>query len=575
MDASSMKAGQVVAGRYRLEARLGVGGMGEVWSAVHIGTGRDFAIKFMHAHAAASQSARQRFSREARASAKINHPNIIDVFDVGEMEDGVLYLVMELLSGVSLADALHAEPALSIQDLLAVLLDTAQALAAAHAVGIVHRDVKPANIFLHKERGTGFSFAKILDFGISKFTDDDQGTKTGSILGSPRYMSPEQTRSAAAADPKADIWALGVVLFEGLTGTWPHEGDSFSSLVVNICTVPPLSIDAVAPHLPEPLRAIVRECLLPYPERLKSAESFAERVELALEDAQLASMPLPRPLRAAGEGIKSTTGLRVRPPTSMTRSGSGPRSHPSGSPSAASRPPFQPPAPPAWPSGFAPPPYGHPADAAAAAHAYAPSSEPHAAPHPGSLREPLAPEAVAAQPSADPLVSSVSSLNVETIAIESAQRRAAPGPPPAAAPPALPDPAIPPPQARNPNRTLGIAAAVLAITLTGIIIALVSTIRSHPSAAVAPEASVAASGAASPTAAPEARQTASSPHASATPVGVPAPAPRSASSDSAAEPTTPSPASSSPAPDGTSSGARRRTPAGPKRMRVQDLGDGL
>ncbi len=308
-----MKAGQIVAGRYRLEQRLGIGGMGEVWSAGHTGTGRDFAIKFMHAHAAQSENARQRFAREARASAKINHPNIIDVFDVGEMDDGVLYLVMELLDGVSLGDAFYATPPLSVQDFLSILLDTSQALSAAHAVGIIHRDIKPANIFLHKDRSSGLAFAKILDFGISKFTNDDVGTKTGSILGSPRYMSPEQTRSAAAADARADIWAMGVMMFEGLTGTWPHEGDSFSALVVNICTVPPMSIDEAAPQLPESVRSIVRDCLRPIAERMPSTGDLAGRIELALDDPTLASFPLPRPDHGSSEGIKSTTGLRVRP----------------------------------------------------------------------------------------------------------------------------------------------------------------------------------------------------------------------------------------------------------------------
>jgi serine/threonine-protein kinase len=305
-----MKPGEIIAAKYRLKHRLGVGGMGEVWAAQHTATGRDFAIKFMHAHVAASKQARQRFSREARASARINHPNIIDVFDVGELEDGCLYLVMELLDGISLADAFFVQPPISVRDFVSIMLDTSRALSAAHAAGIVHRDIKPGNIFLHRDRSSGLAYAKLLDFGISKFgaSEDDLSTKTGSVLGSPRYMSPEQARSAAAADHRADVWAMGVILFEGTVGTWPHEGDSFSSLVVAIATTPPASIDQMAPHLPDDLRSIVRDALMPIDQRMASAGELAARLEAVLQNEALAAVPLPRPRRDQGEERSFTTG---------------------------------------------------------------------------------------------------------------------------------------------------------------------------------------------------------------------------------------------------------------------------
>jgi len=279
-----MRPGDVLEGKYRLERRLGLGGMGEVWSATHLVSGRDFAIKVMHAHAAASVSARQRFSREARVSAKIHHPCVIDLFDVGATEDGGLYLVMELLEGVTLADVFHGTPTLTLHDFVSVMVDTASALVAAHAASIVHRDIKPSNIFLHRDRVTGLYAPKVLDFGISKFTGvhDSNATRAGTVLGSPRYMSPEQTRSAADADARADLWAVGVILFEGLTGTYPHEGDSFSSLVVAICTKPPASIDALAPTMPESLRSIVRDCLKPVDARIPTAAELTARLEAAL-----------------------------------------------------------------------------------------------------------------------------------------------------------------------------------------------------------------------------------------------------------------------------------------------------
>ncbi len=308
-----MKPGEVIQGKYRLDQRLGVGGMGEVWRATHTGTGREFAVKFMHAHVAASPVARDRFAREARASAQINHPSIVDIFDVGEHDGGTLYLVMELLSGMLLVEALAGDPRLSVRDFLAVMHDVAEALGAAHAAGVVHRDIKPENIFLHRDRATGVSVPRILDFGIGKFAggSGSSATATGALLGSPRYMSPEQTRSATSADGRADLWSCGVILFEGLTGTWPHEGDSFSSLVLAICTTPPASIDTLAPSLPESLRSIVRDCLEPVERRIADAGELAARLAIVLEDPALARMPLPRPLASSAPST-TTTGLRFR-----------------------------------------------------------------------------------------------------------------------------------------------------------------------------------------------------------------------------------------------------------------------
>ncbi|APR84760.1 Serine/threonine protein kinase [Minicystis rosea] len=310
-----MKPGAVIAGKYQLESRLGVGGMGEVWRATHLELGRPFALKFMHAYAAASQTARRRFAREARVSAKINHPNVIEVLDVDELDDGVLFLAMELLEGVSLAEALYAEQPLTVQEFLTVMLDTARALGAAHLADVVHRDIKPGNIFLHRD-ASGFASAKILDFGISKLTgvDDSHHTKSGVVLGSPRYMSPEQTRSAAAVDGRTDIWSLGVILFEGLTGTWPHEGDSFTSLVVAICTSPPASIDQMAPDLPEALRSIVRDCLKPPAERIQSAHELEARLAAVVLDPRFTRVVLPRPQHPPNEMVRSVVSVRVRPP---------------------------------------------------------------------------------------------------------------------------------------------------------------------------------------------------------------------------------------------------------------------
>jgi eukaryotic-like serine/threonine-protein kinase len=299
-----VKQGDLVASKYRLQSRLGQGGMGVVWSAAHVQTGREFAIKFLHpVVAAASEDARRRFLQEARTSARVNHPNIIDILDVGELEDGSLFLVMELLEGMNLGEALRAEPRFNARDLFLIVAGAAMALGAAHAVGVIHRDVKPPNIFLHRDRSLGQVRVKMLDFGVSKVLADGDGmaTHSGSLLGSPRYMAPEQAISATSADGRSDIWSLGVILYEALTGQFPHDGDSSNSLVIAIATKPPKPISQVAPTLPPAIRQLVDDCLLPPQQRIQSAEILVDRIMSTLATLDLSEIPLARPA-----GMKTT-----------------------------------------------------------------------------------------------------------------------------------------------------------------------------------------------------------------------------------------------------------------------------
>ncbi|NUO53929.1 MAG: serine/threonine protein kinase [Polyangiaceae bacterium] len=299
-----MKQGDLVASKYRLQSRLGQGGMGVVWSAAHAQTGREFAIKFLHpVVAAASEDARRRFLQEARTSARVNHPNIIDILDVGELEDGSLFLVMELLEGMNLGEALRAEPRFNARDLFLIVAGAAMALGAAHSVGVIHRDVKPPNIFLHRDRSLGQVRVKMLDFGVSKVLADGDGmaTHSGSLLGSPRYMAPEQAISATSADGRSDIWSLGVILYEALTGQFPHDGDSSNSLVIAIATKPPKPISQVAPTLPPAVRQLVDDCLLPPQQRIQTAEVLVDRMMSTLATHDLSEIPLARP-----SGMKTT-----------------------------------------------------------------------------------------------------------------------------------------------------------------------------------------------------------------------------------------------------------------------------
>ena len=295
----AVKSGDLVGSKYRLVTRLGQGGMGAVWSAQHVQTGREFAIKFLHAFVAqGSDDARHRFMQEARASARVNHANIIDIFDVGETEDGTLYLVMELLDGMSLSDAFRAEPAFTLREILVLMVGAAHALGAAHAAGIVHRDVKPLNIYLHRDRNSNSVRPKVLDFGVSKVAlgeDDGHTTQIGSLLGSPRYMAPEQAVSAAAADGRSDIWSLGVILYEAITGRFPHEGDSSNAIVIAIATRAPTPILEVAPTIPRPLAELIDACLKPADQRIQQAETLAERLEQIVSTHDLTDFRVARP----------------------------------------------------------------------------------------------------------------------------------------------------------------------------------------------------------------------------------------------------------------------------------------
>jgi eukaryotic-like serine/threonine-protein kinase len=265
---------QIVAGKYRLNLLLGSGGMAEVWSATNTFTEREVAIKFLSHRVSKTPEATTRFLKEAKVSARVNHPNIIDVIDVGQTEEGQLFIVMELLTGFSLETALRRQmPRMTMYELAIVMADVGEALAAAHKAGIVHRDLKPTNIFLHVAKVAGASASrpgrsttKLLDFGVSKFLEDDGDhaiTIAGTVLGSPLYMSPEQARGEANIDGRTDIFAFGSILFEALSGRRAYDARNFNALIVKIATSTPKSIDEHAPHVPESIRRVVRACMEP------------------------------------------------------------------------------------------------------------------------------------------------------------------------------------------------------------------------------------------------------------------------------------------------------------------------
>jgi serine/threonine-protein kinase len=299
-----METGQTIAGKYRLNRLLGTGGMASVWSATNIFTEREFAIKFMLPQVARTPEAARRFLLEAKVSARINHPNIIEVIDVGQAEDSSLFLVMELLTGTSLDVAVRRRtPAMSVHDFMILMRDVAEALAAAHRSGVIHRDLKPTNVYLHTDRD-GRTVPKILDFGVSKILEEENNTAltmVGTVLGSPLYMSPEQAMGAEGIDGRTDVFAFGSILFEALSGQRAFDGPNFNALIVTIATTEPKRIDDVAPDLPEALRMLVRQCMVTdKTKRLASFDRIVEQLNAMMGDLAKSDIRLPQPHRSEG-----------------------------------------------------------------------------------------------------------------------------------------------------------------------------------------------------------------------------------------------------------------------------------
>ncbi|MBK8251789.1 MAG: serine/threonine protein kinase [Polyangiaceae bacterium] len=259
--------GQIIAGKYEVDRILGQGGMGVVVSAHHIALQQKVAIKFLLPQALAVPGAAPRFLREARSAVAIQSEHVARVLDVGAVDGGPPYMVMEYLTGSDLRNVLEQAGRLSIAQALDYVLQACEAIAEAHAIGIVHRDLKPDNIFVTR-RKDGSSLVKVLDFGLSKPTKEDalggptpSLTATHVVAGSPQYMSPEQVRSLKSADHRTDVWALGVILYELLTGQRPFEADSLAGIFAKIAADPPLRPRALKGDLPPGLEAVILRCL--------------------------------------------------------------------------------------------------------------------------------------------------------------------------------------------------------------------------------------------------------------------------------------------------------------------------
>ncbi|NUO54323.1 MAG: serine/threonine protein kinase [Polyangiaceae bacterium] len=266
-------------GRFLLEKELGEGSWGCVWAAHDPATGETAAVKLLREELAGRARQRMRFLREAAIGSRVLHPGLVAVLDVGiEGED--VFIAFERLQGAGLNALLRGDERMPVRIFLDLMRQCADAMRALHAASVVHRDLKPSNLFVHCPDDNDDCVLKILDFGVSKVLAEADGihTQTGSFLGTPRYVSPEHVLSAATVDARTDIWSLGVILFEGLSGTFPHQGADTVELLRNITREPPASLDVLCPALPAILRGLVRDCLKPRVSRTIDAAEIHERL---------------------------------------------------------------------------------------------------------------------------------------------------------------------------------------------------------------------------------------------------------------------------------------------------------
>jgi len=319
--AEDPRVGLLVQGRYRIIRKLGEGGMGSVFEGKHELIGRRVAIKTLHAHFAQNPELVERFHREANAATLVGNEHIIEVTDFGVFDDGSPYIVMEYLEGVELGALLEREGSLPIARLVHIITQICDALSAAHARGLVHRDMKPENVFLIR-RGQDPDFVKVLDFGISKMRtqgDDFKGglTRTGMALGTPYYMPPEQAQGVRDIDQRADVYAVGVIMYRALGGRLPFDAETYPALIIKIMTETPPPLRQLRADVPEALdRHVLKAMARDRQERFQGVEDLALALQpfaaLNLTPHMLASL---RPTPQSGTGTPYTSDLPSRPPT--------------------------------------------------------------------------------------------------------------------------------------------------------------------------------------------------------------------------------------------------------------------
>jgi serine/threonine-protein kinase len=322
--------GQTI-GNYLVTQKLGEGGMGSVYLAEHPGIGKKVALKVLHSEFSTNQEVAQRFFHEAKAVNDIGHPNIVDIVDFGVLQSGrgreqLVYFIMEYLAGATLSQLITAEAPLPPERALGIGLQVADALSASHKCGIVHRDLKPDNIIL-SQRGRERDFVKLLDFGIAKLTGGSatgsHRTRAGLVIGTPAYMSPEQCEGSSSVDQRTDIYALGVVLYEMLTGRVPFVGNGYSEILIQHLTQrppPPSSFRMMSPHVEMVvLKALEKRADMRYPTMDEFMRAMSDPVGYVEANGGVTGF-LQRLLMPSSAPLPPTAGIRLTPPpmTPMT-----------------------------------------------------------------------------------------------------------------------------------------------------------------------------------------------------------------------------------------------------------------
>ena len=300
----NFRPGEVLAGIYRIERAIGEGGMGVVLAAIHLPTQRRMAVKLLQPDAVESDGAVARFWREARAVSRLTHPNVVRIFDVGALSDDTPYMAMELLDGEGLADRMERLGTLPVDAACHLLAQAGEAVAAAHAIGVVHRDLKPENMFITRDE-TGAEMLKVLDFGISKtmratVSDDNQKlTKTTDVFGSPTYMSPEQLKASRDVDERTDVWSLGVIFHEMLAGKPPFDGRSVAEIFGAILYKAPEPLSKVRPDVPPHVEAaVIRALEKDRDKRFPTVRAFLDALRAPAPRAALITDAGSRPQRS-------------------------------------------------------------------------------------------------------------------------------------------------------------------------------------------------------------------------------------------------------------------------------------
>ncbi len=303
----------VIAGRFRLNKLLGRGGMGSVWHATHLGLDIPCAVKFIEGEQAQSPEAQARFEREAKAAAQLRSPHVVQILDHG-ISDGTPYIAMELLDGEDLGKRMRQTKRMDPRELVPIVTQVCRALSRAHALGVVHRDLKPDNIFLVRDDDR--EIAKVVDFGIAKHSNKLEGgsTKTGAMLGTPFFMSPEQAQGTKAVDHRADLWSLAVIVYQAVVGKLPFESEALGDLLVKIIVSPIPVPSHHATDIPNAFdkwwaKAAAREPS----QRFQNAKEFAEALQLAWGTSQMTELMERTSMASSASLNKGPTGTLLVP----------------------------------------------------------------------------------------------------------------------------------------------------------------------------------------------------------------------------------------------------------------------